>query len=82
MNGITKNGRRGGMIMFVVIGILMIASWVCLEHSGRLLKLVSVQRETMQRLRASDVPSRAQAQAPCEVSRPDGVMPEREGAGE
>ncbi|HOT29128.1 MAG TPA: hypothetical protein PLU72_13165 [Candidatus Ozemobacteraceae bacterium] len=70
MSGISKNARRGGVILLVVIGILMIATWVSLDHTGRLLKLVSFQRETMQRLRSSDVPARSEVQPPCKASRP------------
>ena len=77
MSGFPENGRRGGVILLVVIGVIMIATWICLEHSGRLLKLVSFQRETMQRLRSSDVPTRSAVQAPCEVSRAEGHFPEQ-----
>ncbi len=77
MSAFAKNGRRGGVILFVVIGIAMIATWVSLEHTGRLLRLVSFQRETMQRLRSSDIPIRTAVQAPCEAIRPDAYLPEQ-----
>lgn len=82
MSGFPKNGRRGGVILIVVIGILMIATWVSLDHTGRLLKLVSFQRETMQRLRSSDVPLRTSVQAPCEAVRSEAYLPEHAPGGE
>lgn len=77
MNENRWNGRRGGAILLIVIGLLILSFWVTLGHAGRLLKLVSFQRETMQRLRSSDVPLRSAAQAPCEVSRSEAYRPEQ-----
>lgn len=78
MNGIRRAGRRGGVILFIVVGLLILSSVVTLGHAGRLLKLISFQRETMQRLRASDIPTRSATPAPCEVSKSRGYFPEQE----
>lgn len=72
-----RNGRRGGILILIVIGIIILSIWTGLDHTGRLLHLTGMQRETMQRLRSSDIPSRTGVQAPCEASRPDAGLPER-----
>ena len=50
--------RRGAVLILVIFGILVIAAGIGLDHTGRLVSLVSRQRETLQRLRAADIPGR------------------------
>lgn len=77
MNFTPRNSRRGSLMIFIVIGILLVATWIGTDHTGRLMNLIGVQRETMQRLRSSDVPVRTGNQAPCEATWSDPLLPEQ-----
>ncbi|HNW36371.1 MAG TPA: hypothetical protein PKM25_15635 [Candidatus Ozemobacteraceae bacterium] len=62
--------HRGGAMLLILLGILVLAAWVGADHTGRLFRLIARQRETMQRLRATDIPSRRPLQSPCEATWP------------